>query len=268
MKRKDCRSALKVDFSQNSTLKETLLAELMQRPDAPTDMKEDVPMKTTIKYSTRVLVLALISVLLLSALALAAVKTMSLGPFMAYDLDENSHYDPNDVQDSRTILDDTTAPKSVAGELRETEWGQYMDYPTYEDVKPHLNVMLNPALPTALPDGYALNRVTLMLDDDGNPFSDLKYLTVYYCKQDVSVEMRVQLMDEETAFEISGPGPDDLTEVTINGHSGIVEGGNKQNLLDGSMLNLLIDDVLYSFSSDDPGLTMDNLIKIAESIQG
>lgn len=302
MKRKNWRSALRVDFSENNALKATLLAELMQRPDAPSDMKEDEPMKKTIKYSTRVLICALVAVILLSGVALGAMKSFSLGPFATYtqmdnvalhqEIDEyvNSNrsvwegklfdkdgnpiedlaayykayidegqpyelYDANGELCGLTEIDGKVVLAGAKDRLDEYETSE-MNFKTLDEVKPHLHPQLDPALPTVLPDGFELDHFSIFTDEDGKPYMETLYLTITYAQGDKMFDVLLQLMNEESAFETTGLT--DLETLNINGHDAI---------RDGDLLSMLIGDVLYEFFPMDSGVTVDEMIKMAGSIQ-
>lgn len=301
MKRKNWRSALKVDFSEDSALKEMLLQSLLQRPDAPIDMKEDASMKKTIKYSTRALICALITVILISGVALAAMKTFSLGPFVSYvQRDDEALRKEIDeyVNGNRSVWEGKLFDKDgkLIEDLAEYMWESVIGENTYElydadgelcgltnidgevvlagpndrpsksditwmffdslaEVKPYLNPALEPKLPTVLPNGYKLDYFSIFTDDEGKPYPETEYLTISYTKQDKALELDLRLMNENTAFEAGSTAS--LTEMTINGHAAIAEG---------DMLHLLLGDVLYSFNPRNSFVTMDELIKMAESI--
>lgn len=170
-------------------------------------------------------------------------------PYELYDADGELTYPT--VVDGKLILvhrDEAADPKDMVSQK---------DFGTFEEVKPYLDTALNPTLPTVLPDGYALDHFSLFTDEDGNPYQPMMYLNVFYKNQDKEMGMFLQLMNEETAFESTTSAT--LTELTVNGHTAISDGMN---------LDVLIGDVLYSFYPLNSGVTMDELIKMAESIQG
>lgn len=98
MNKANWHDVLKLDFSEGSALRSDLLESLLQRPDAPVNMEEEIPMKATIRHSSRVLAFALIAILLLCSAALAAMKSYSLGPFAMYT--------QSDTEDLRKEIDE------------------------------------------------------------------------------------------------------------------------------------------------------------------
>lgn len=304
MKHKQWPNQIYVDFSAESSLKdalrEKLLLELDRQPNDRTEL-EGIPMKKTIKYSTRVALIALISIVLISAVALAALKTFSLGPFATYTetdgpktmeqaismlnehradwdgklFDENGNpvddltayfegmgetnhiYDAQgvevvlDFEDGKIILKDRAELDNALVEVSTTQ------FTTKENVRPFL--AFDFGLPTYLPDGYVLDYFSVYNDDDGNPFEGLKYLTIVYTKAgevDSELHLSLRLMDKETAFE-SGSSAS-MRALKINGHDAVTDEKN---------VDLLVGDVLYEFMPMKSGLPLDEVVKMAESIE-
>ena len=141
----------------------------------------------------------------------------------------------------------------------ELDENMYTYFDTIDDVKPYL--AFDPLMPNLLPDGFAIDRICLFNDENGNPapLGSNKYLSVYFTDADKSQEiyMQLRLMDEETGFESSASN--DIREITINGHKGVIDGKN---------VDIEINGVMYMIMAGScNNVTQDAVIKMAESLK-
>jgi hypothetical protein len=140
-----------------------------------------------------------------------------------------------------------------------TYGGAVTYFDTIDDVKPYL--AFNPLMPVSLPTGFALDRISLFHEENGEPLplGSGMYLNVYYINANKTqqIYMQVRMMNEETGFTASG-GPD-MRYITINGHKGVVAVKSVHVEIDGVMYMILAD-----FSGDS--VTQNDVIKMAESL--
>jgi hypothetical protein len=130
---------------------------------------------------------------------------------------------------------------------------------TINDVKPYL--AFNPLMPVSLPNGFALDRISLFHDENGGPLplGSGMYLNVYYTNADKTrqIYMQVRMMNEESGFTASA-GPD-MRYITINGHKGVVDGNN---------VHVEIGSVMYMILAGRvDGITQQDVIKMTESLK-
>jgi len=113
----------------------------------------------------------------------------------------------------------------------------------------------NPLLPSYLPEGFALERVTFPVSPINHPDQEgsATVVNIRYTDGEDVILLMIAAWDESWGISIFAG---DQRDITINGHSaGIADGG----------LKMLIDNVSYFISA--PSLTQEQLIRIAESLQ-
>lgn len=113
------------------------------------------------------------------------------------------------------------------------------------------------SLPSYMPKGYALDNMMLFNDESGNVLKNSDYAYAYFTNGDHAKDLYLQLrhMNEETAFSAD---LGDIEELEINGHTA-VKGEN--------FVNVEINGVMYFLSSMDSGVSTDELVKMAETLQ-
>lgn len=285
-KKDDWKKALKVDFSEGDSLRDSLKERLLSEISMNSlEKQEDIVMqKKVMRISTRVALVAAISLVFLTGVALAAMKTFSLGPYAKYTQMEVGEAD---IQKMEALfeqlngqvfdaegqpIDDVKEHLQNGGKIydkqgveQQTEiegegWvlspraGQedvkMHQYDELEDVRPRVNFDI--PLPDYLPEEYELKHFETYAETDND------YLTLVFERAGVAdgrFDIHLAKMNEETAFEVTTDG--ELREVEIAGHKAIVDGGT---------INLLLDDVMLSFTPKASGISVDEMMKVAESM--
>ncbi|WP_250228820.1 DUF4367 domain-containing protein [Anaeropeptidivorans aminofermentans] len=113
------------------------------------------------------------------------------------------------------------------------------------------------SLPSYMPEGYRFYQMMLFNDESGTPVKDSDYAYAYFTNGDHTKDLYLQLrhMNESTAFSAD---LGDIEEIEINGHTAVK--GQK-------FVDVEINGVMYFFASVDSGISTDELVKMAETIQ-
>ncbi|MDL2207000.1 hypothetical protein LJC33_08855 [Eubacteriales bacterium OttesenSCG-928-N13] len=278
--------AIRIDFSKDSTLRDPLRQRLQTQLDQHPIHEEIVTLqKKPVRQSMRVLLVAITAIVLMSGIALAAMRSLSLGPFATYTSTEIPDSDVQIMKNAAAELNGTVYDRD--GALIEDFWAYVTDgngkiydaqgieqdikvengkivqtphvepelvkvhqYDTMDNIKSRMNFAV--ALPETLPQGYALQHFE-MFQDTGND-----YLTIQYGKdgeEDSTFRMHLRLMNEETAFMMTSN--EEMHEAQIAGHPAILREKG---------IDMLIGDVMYSASLPKSGMTMEELMQLFESI--
>ena len=142
---------------------------------------------------------------------------------------------------------------------REQEKGIVTYFDTIDDVKPYL--AFNPLIPTFLPTGFALDRISLFNNENDRPLplGSNMYLNVFYTNVDKTqqIYMQIRYMDAESAFIATGSY--DMRYISINGHEGVIDGKNVSIEIDGIMYMIMADSAV--------DLVQDDVIRMASSLR-
>lgn len=140
---------------------------------------------------------------------------------------------------------------------REKAISTYFD--TIDDVKPWL--AFEPLMPGVLPDGFAIDRISLFNDENGEtaPLGSNKYMNLYFANAEKTQEiyMQVRKMDDETGY--GADASPEMRAITVNGNPGVIDGKN---------LDVEIDGVMYMIMANRcESVTQADVIAMAESLK-
>lgn len=291
---------LRVDFSADCDQKEAILQNLLEKIDEQESRqlteKEKPPMKRSMKNSTRVAIVACLSIVMLSASAFAVVKTLNLGPYAQYtkyeaptdedvakvlqvyddirDQWEGKYFDENGQ-----IIEDLDAYMSEGGLLYDKDGKSTNLTLTLDDGsqiaidgggdnsdnivsftnfdEAKANLCFDAKLPTYLPEGFSFDRFELYKDDNGQ-VKGSKYLGVYLRKNgSEQSEVYMQIRFMDEETAFEAGNDGSTKPMTINGHDAMSDGRN---------IDLLIGDVMYMIMPVQSGLSFEEVQRIAESI--
>ena len=149
---------------------------------------------------------------------------------------------------------DVEGPVVAVIEGRRTVLKDLCSFDNLDEALSHL-VIGRPLLPAYLPDGFTFDRATFDICPTRNPEEVMagKNVKIYYKSSQSELSISFTYYPEEWGFLYWA---DDLKEIEINGHRGLIGHGG---------LSLHIDDTAYLIRAED--LAPGQLIKIAESLE-
>lgn len=112
-----------------------------------------------------------------------------------------------------------------------------------------------PAMPEYLPEGYEFYGATLYKDENGAVSGD--YLAMYYknTKTGKQFSIHERIINDETAFETGTSG--EIKETTVKGHKAVI--------MDNSSIDWEENGISVSVLAGESKISIDEIIKIAES---
>lgn len=284
------------ESAKKDAIKQELLQQLWRQEAARRNhYKEDTTMKTInqrrFKRSSAIALVACLTLVVVSATAYAITNYFNLGQNAQYMLNDRNISEAaaqlaealptqlqgllysQDGQPIETVgqmqngvynaageaviitLDDAGQPRILTREEARREHAQITTlFNSLAEAQPYLAFTARAV--GYIPEGYALEGYRLYNDENGQPYTDAKYLEMYFYQDnqaDAYIYVQARLMDEETAFTTGGTG--NMEQTSINGNEAIVDEGT---------IDILIGEVIYMIAASD--LPQSEIIKLAESL--